>query len=182
MRASECTHSIPYRPLSHSHPWFTGSESTPNNRTKRFDDDCSAPRHCTAQVTHEVSAVARSHGPGAEAVLARGQRTDRTDLHGVAREVGVERLVGEVQHLRAVAAVDEVDQRVARDLVREACAAPRTGCSARGRAGSARSGGSASPSGASPRRSATPPDRTRASGPGAGTRRPDRRRGSRADG
>ena len=62
MRASECTHSMPYRPLSHSHPWFTGSESTPNNRTKRFDDDCSAPRHCTAQVTHEVSAVARSHG------------------------------------------------------------------------------------------------------------------------
>ena len=59
---------------------------------------------------------------GAEAVLARGQRADRTDLHGVAREVRVERLVGEVQHLRAVAAVDEVDQRVARDLVREACA------------------------------------------------------------
>ena len=62
-------------------------------------------------------------GPGAEAVLARGQRADRADLHGVAREVRVERLLFEVQDLHAIAAVDEVDERVARDLVGEADAA-----------------------------------------------------------
>ena len=58
--------------------------------------------------------------PGLEPVLARGERAHRADLHGVAREVRVERLPGEVEHLHAVAAVDEVDQRVARDLVGEA--------------------------------------------------------------
>src|SRR5262245_64949519 len=55
----------------------------------------------------------------AEPVLSRGQRTHRADLHGVAREVRVERLLGEIEHLRVVAAIDEVDQRVAGDLVRE---------------------------------------------------------------
>jgi len=63
-------------------------------------------------------------GPGAEAVLRGGQCADRADLHGVAREVGVERLLLEVQHLHAIAAVDEVDERVARDFVGEAGAAP----------------------------------------------------------
>ena len=59
-------------------------------------------------------------GTGLEAVLPRGERADRTDLHRVAGEVRVERLVGEVEHLHAVAALDEVDQRVAGDLLGEA--------------------------------------------------------------
>ncbi len=59
-------------------------------------------------------------GPCPEAILARGERTYRADLHGVAREVRVERLLFEVQDLHAIAAVDEVDERVAGDLVGEA--------------------------------------------------------------
>ena len=121
--ARECTTSKPKRPLSHSQPWFTGSESTPSRRTSRFDDDCSAPRHCTAHVVQRVSTALEVPRPGLEAVRRRGERADRADLHGVAREVRVERLVREGEDLRAVAAVDEVDERVAGDLVGEARAA-----------------------------------------------------------
>ena len=59
-----------------------------------------------------------------EAVLPRGERADRTDLHGVAREVRVERLLGEVQDLHLLAPVDEVDEGITRDLLREPRAAP----------------------------------------------------------
>ena len=62
-------------------------------------------------------------GAGLEAVRLGGERTDRADLHGVAREVRHERLVGERHHLGVVAAADEVDQLVAGDLVGEAGAA-----------------------------------------------------------
>ncbi len=55
--------------------------------------------------------------PGLEPVLPRGERAHRADLHGVAGEVRVERLLGEVQHLHVVAAVDEVDQRITGDLL-----------------------------------------------------------------
>ena len=48
--------------MSQSQPWFTGSESTPSRRTSRFDDDCTAPRHCTEHVVHDVSTVERSQG------------------------------------------------------------------------------------------------------------------------
>ncbi len=58
--------------------------------------------------------------PGLEPVRLGGERTDRTDLHGVAAEVADERLVGERGDLRVVAATGEVDQRVAGDLVGEA--------------------------------------------------------------
>ena len=60
-------------------------------------------------------------GPGTG--TARGERADRADLHGVAREVRGERLVGVGDHLGAAAAAAEVDQRVAGDLVGEARAA-----------------------------------------------------------
>src|SRR5205085_6242399 len=43
-----------------------------------------------------------------------------TDLHGVAAEVGAEGLVGEREHLGVVAPLDELDEGVARHLVREA--------------------------------------------------------------
>ena len=58
-----------------------------------------------------------------EPVRRGGERADRADLHGVAGEVRRERLVRERQHLGVVAAVDEVDQLVAGDLVGEARAA-----------------------------------------------------------
>ena len=60
---------------------------------------------------------------GLEPVRRRGERADRTDLHGVAREVRDERLVGERHHLGVVAPADEVDQLVAGHLVGEAGAA-----------------------------------------------------------
>ena len=60
---------------------------------------------------------------GAEAVRLRRERTDRADLHGVAREVRREGMVGEVEHLGAIATLDERDERVARDLVGETRAA-----------------------------------------------------------
>src|SRR5262245_45540114 len=62
---------------------------------------------------------------GAEAVLRRGERPDRADLHRVAGEIRVERLLFEVQDLRAVATVDEGAERITRDLVRIP-SAPRT--------------------------------------------------------
>ena len=71
--------------------------------------------------------------PRAKPVRLRGERADRADLHGVTREVRREGMVGKVEDLGSIAAVDEGDQRVARDLVGEPGAA-RTGCSARGRA------------------------------------------------
>src|SRR5690606_4826059 len=60
---------------------------------------------------------------GLEPVRLGGQRADRADLHGVAREVRVERLAGERVDLGVGAAVDEVDQRVVGDLGGEAGAA-----------------------------------------------------------
>ena len=102
---------------------MTGSESTANNRTSRFDDDCNAPRHCIEHVLHDVSAVARSQGRARNRYCEAVERADRADLHGVAREVRVEGLLGEVQDLRAIAAIDEVDQGVAGDLVGESRAA-----------------------------------------------------------
>ena len=61
--------------------------------------------------------------PRPEAVRARGERADGADLHGVAGEVGGERLVGVGDHLRVRAPLAEVDQRIAGDLGREAGAA-----------------------------------------------------------
>src|SRR5207302_11492202 len=62
-------------------------------------------------------------GPGPEPVGAGQQGADRAYLHGVAAEVGREGLVGEGQDLHLVAAVDEVDEGVAGDLVGETGAA-----------------------------------------------------------
>ncbi len=58
-----------------------------------------------------------------ETVGLGGERTDRADLHGVAGEVGGERLVGEGHHLGVVPALGEADERVTCDLAREARAA-----------------------------------------------------------
>src|SRR5690606_30189978 len=52
-----------------------------------------------------------------------GEGTDRTDLHGVATEVRRERVVRERVDLGVVAASEEVDQRIAGDLLREPRAA-----------------------------------------------------------
>src|SRR5918999_1416555 len=48
--------------------------------------------------------------PGDEAISAARQRTNGADLHRVAREVAVKGLVGEGEDLRAVAAIDELDE------------------------------------------------------------------------
>ena len=97
----------------------------------RLGVDAEQPHEPVRRRLHRAAALHRARGarrldrrevpgPGPEAVLARGERADRADLHGVAREVRVERLLFEVQDLHAIAAVDEVDERVARDLVGEA--------------------------------------------------------------
>ncbi len=59
-------------------------------------------------------------GPGAEAVRRTGQRADRADLHRVAGEVALERLVLVDGHLLQRAALEQLDERVAGDLVGEA--------------------------------------------------------------
>ncbi len=62
-------------------------------------------------------------GAGLEPVGGGGQGAHRADLDGVAREVGAEGKIGEGVHLGVVAAVPELDERVAGDLVGEAGAA-----------------------------------------------------------
>ena len=69
------------------------------------------------------STCSRSQGRAREAVGRGRQRAHRADLHGVAREVGAERLAGEGGDLDLVAAPGEVDQRLAGHLVGEAGAA-----------------------------------------------------------
>ena len=56
---------------------------------------------------------------GPEPVGGAGQRADRADLHGVAGEVGVERLVGVDADLLQRTAFQHFDERVAGDLVGE---------------------------------------------------------------
>ncbi len=58
-------------------------------------------------------------GPRLEPVGGRGERAHRADLHGVAREVRRELVVGERVDLGGVAPVQEMDQRVAGDLLGE---------------------------------------------------------------
>jgi hypothetical protein len=62
-------------------------------------------------------------GAGLEPVGPGRQRADRTDLHRVAREVGVEGLIREGRHLDVVTTEREVDQRITSDLVGESRAA-----------------------------------------------------------
>ena len=54
---------------------------------------------------------------GLEAIAGGGERADRADLDGVAAEVRRERFVRERVDLGVVAAVDEVDQRIAGDFL-----------------------------------------------------------------
>src|SRR3954468_72831 len=61
----------------------------------------------------------------AEAVLRAGEGADRADLHGVAGEIGVERLVGVDRNLFECASLEQLDERVTGDLLREP-RAPRT--------------------------------------------------------
>ena len=60
--SSPLTDSKANRPLSHSHPWLTGSESMPSRRVSRLDEDCTATRHPTEQVVQVDSTWSRSHG------------------------------------------------------------------------------------------------------------------------
>jgi hypothetical protein len=60
--SSPLTDSNTNRPLSHSQPWLTGSESMPSSRVTRLVDDCTATRHPRAQVVHVDSTWSRSHG------------------------------------------------------------------------------------------------------------------------
>ena len=65
-------------------------------------------------------------GASPEAVPGIGQGTDRADLHGVAREVGVERGVLTDPDLLLGSPLQQVDEGIAGDLVGEP-GAPRTG-------------------------------------------------------
>ena len=62
-------------------------------------------------------------GTGLEPIGAGGEGTHGTDLHGVAAEVRGERFVGERVDLGVVAPMDEVDQRIAGDVLGETRAA-----------------------------------------------------------
>ncbi len=61
-RSSSLTASNANRPLSHSHPWLTGSESMPRSRVSRLADDWTATRQPMAHVVHVDSTWSRSHG------------------------------------------------------------------------------------------------------------------------
>ena len=100
----------------------------------RVDVDALVAEHLVAgRVDHDAAThrARRAGGlgllevprPGLEAVRRRGERADRADLHGVAAEVRGERVVRERVDLGLVAAVLEVDQRVAGHLLREPGAA-----------------------------------------------------------
>ena len=86
----------------------------------RLHRRCGSRPSRSVQVRLDLVEVPRA---GLEAVRLGGERADRADLHGVAAEVGGERVVGEGVDLGLVAAVLEVDQRVAGDVLGEAGAA-----------------------------------------------------------
>ena len=85
--------------------------------------DCTSVRQPTEQVVQVLSDLVEVPRPRLEPVGRGGERADRADLHGVAAEVAGEGVVGERVDLRLVAAVLEVDERVAGHLVGEARAA-----------------------------------------------------------
>src|SRR5207245_5782380 len=62
-------------------------------------------------------------GPRPEPVGGAGERAHRADLHGVAGEVGVEGLALGYRYLLLRAALEQLDQRVAGDLLGEPGAA-----------------------------------------------------------
>ncbi len=70
-----------------------------------------------------VSTALEVPRPGAEAVRRRRERAHRADLDDVAREVRGERVRGVGDHLGVVPTSPERDERITRDLVREASAA-----------------------------------------------------------
>ena len=84
----------------------------------------------------DAGLAAQVERAGAEPVLGAGERADRADLDGVAGEVGLERLVLVDRDLLQRAALEQLDERVAGDLLGEPGAALRRARSARGRAGS----------------------------------------------
>ena len=111
------------RPLSHSHPQLTGSESTPIRRVISPELDWTATRQPTEHVVH-VLHLLQVPGPGLEAVGRRGESADRADLHDVSAEIRRVRLPREGGHLGHVPALREVDEGVAGDLVRGATQRP----------------------------------------------------------
>ncbi len=82
----------------------------------RFDGDAAADGTARARAVDALDIP----GPGREPVRRGRERTDRTELDHVAREVRRERVVGEGVDLRRVASADEVDERVAGHLLAEA--------------------------------------------------------------
>ena len=76
-----------------------------------------------AQCSHTLGVETRSNGRAPEPVGRAGQRADRADLHGVAGEVGLERLLLVDADLLQRAALEQGDERVAGDLVGEPGAA-----------------------------------------------------------
>src|SRR5438309_65964 len=90
-RSSLLTASKSKRPLSHSHVWFTGSESTPRYRVSRLEDDCTTTRQPTAhegvvdeeELEHPVLGLLHLVG-GRAHLLAVGHGDEAGGLEGVA--------------------------------------------------------------------------------------------------
>jgi hypothetical protein len=64
------------------------------------------------QCSHTLGEETRSNGRRPEPVLGAGERADRADLHRVAGEVGVERLLGVDPDLLGRRALHQVDELV----------------------------------------------------------------------
>ena len=89
-------------------------------RPRRVSAHC--PAAGGAVLAHPAGGT-RSKGRNPEPVRRSGERAHRADLHGVAGEVGVERVtVGGADHL-VRPALDELDRRLAGDLLRKPRAA-----------------------------------------------------------
>ena len=107
--SSPLTDSKANRPLSQSQPWFTGSESMPEQPGQAVGGGLHGhPAPDGAGGAGRLHLV-QVPGPGREAVGRRGERADRADLHRVAAEVGGERLGREGGDLDALAPAGEVD-------------------------------------------------------------------------
>ncbi len=104
--------------MSQFHSSLTAGSSPASRRStrpRRMSVRCRQPE---AQCSHTLGTDTRSYGRDRNRYAAPVSAPDRADLHGVAGEVGVERLaLGGADHLGRTAP-DELDERVPRDLLR----------------------------------------------------------------
>ena len=119
-RSSLLTDSKPKRPLSHNQPQLTGSMSTPWYRRISLRLDCTTMRQPVAQPEQVLSTWSRSQGRALKRYGDAVRAPTGQICTVLPAEVAGEGVVREGVDLRLAAAVLEVDQRVAGDVLGEA--------------------------------------------------------------